>query len=272
MGFIPVALLLLQAPFFTTAALLSTNKYLPANAEEPDSHNPIALKEPYGHTANIAPHAANTDREWYTEYRWSKGTEYQAQDGAITVKPEHAPVPKPKPPPQKKFLRQPLNKKPVREPEEEEPKKAAKKVKVEEKHAKVKKEKLEAEPVEEKKKKKEKEPKAEPAEVEKKKKKKPKVTKKAVKPPGVGKPVKKPAEPRYAVPKPCGHTAQVHPYNWNNDREWYTEYRWQKGSEYKIQDGPITEKPVGVKTNKAIQTFPVANYGADDNCGEKEHD
>jgi len=79
--------------------------------------------------------------------------------------------------------------------------------------------------------------------------------KKAVKPPGVGGPVKKPPEPKYAVPKPCGHTSQVHPYNWNGDREWYTEYRWQKGSEYKVQDGPITEKPVGAK--KIIQTFPV---------------
>merc|ERR1719313_2017963 len=48
---------------------------------------------------------------------------------------------------------------------------------------------------------------------------------------------------RYALPEPCGHTANVHPTNSNNDREWYTEYRWQPGTAYKPQDGPITEVP-----------------------------
>lgn len=248
MGFTPVVLVLLQAPLLATArdspALLSTEKHLP---------------EPYGHTANIAPHAPNTDREWYTEYRWKKGQEYKPQDGIITNKPVFAPVPKPTPAPKKKFLRQPLNKKPKEEPKPEEPKKTTK-VKVEEKHAKLPKEKPEAaEPAAVKAKKEEKEPKKKPekAAAEKEVEAKPKKSKKAVTPPGVGAPEKKPPEPRYAVPKPCGHTSQVHPYNWKNDREWYTEYRWKEGSEYKIQDGPITEKPVGA--NKIIQTFPVEN-------------
>jgi len=241
MGFVtPIGLLLLQAPLFTTAHILLAKKSIP---------------EPYGHTANIAPHAPNTDREWYTEYRWKKGQEYKPQDGVITEKPKFAPVPKPTPAPKKKFLRKPLNKKPVRK---EEPEKKPKQTKeVEEKHAKLPKmkpEKAEPEAVEAAKVKEEipKEPK--------KTKKEPVKevdvdSKKAVTPPGVGAPVKKPPEPKYAVPKPCGHTSQVHPYNWNNDREWYTEYRWKKGSEYKIQDGPITEKPVAA--NKVIQTFPV---------------
>merc|ERR1711924_121393 len=71
-----------------------------------------------------APHASNTDREWYTEYRWKKGQEYKQQNGAITDKPKFAPVPKPTPAPKKKFLRKPLNKKPVAE-EKEEPKPVA---------------------------------------------------------------------------------------------------------------------------------------------------
>lgn len=217
-----------------------------------------SLPEPYGHTANIAPHAPNTDREWYTEYRWKKGQEYKPQDGVITEKPEFAPVPKPTPAPKKKFLRKPLNKKPVREEEAPKKKKPKQTKKVEENHAKLPKEKPEkAEPAaveaakkkEQKPKEPEKKPVKEAKEVE------PKEKKKAVTPPGVGGPVPKPPEPKYAVPKPCGHTSQVHPYNWNNDREWYTEYRWKKGSEYKIQDGPITEKPVGAK--KIIQAFPV---------------
>lgn len=224
--------LLLQA----SSALSSTEKSLP---------------EPYGHTANIAPHAPNTDREWYTEYRWKKSLAYKPQDGAITDKPKFAPVPKPTATPKKKFLRKPLNKKEEKEAKTTPtPTSSRKKYDTEQKHAKLPKmkpEKAEKEEV--------KEPKKEKM-VVKDTKKKAKEADKAVRPPGVGPtPEKKPTEPRYAVPKPCGHTSQVHPYNWNNDKEWYTEYRWKRGSEYKIQDGPITEKPVGAK--KIIQSFPV---------------
>merc|ERR1719191_278992 len=48
---------------------------------------------------------------------------------------------------------------------------------------------------------------------------------------------------RYSLPKPCGHTSNVHPTNSNGDRDWYTEYRWEPGTEYQPQDGPITEQP-----------------------------
>jgi len=234
--------------FLTSLVLLSTATATPVLLTKK------ALPEPYGHTANIAPHAPNADREWYTEYRWKKGQEYKPQDGVITALPKFAPVPKPTAAPKKKFVPKPLNKKPAPEPEPKKPTKTD--VKVEEKHAKLKKQKPEPEPaaVEEEPAKKEAKPTKKAAKEEAEVKLKPEA-KKAVKPPGVGGPVKKPPEPKYAVPKPCGHTSQVHPYNWNGDREWYTEYRWQKGSEYKVQDGPITEKPVGAK--KIIQTFPV---------------
>jgi len=244
--------------FLTSIVLLLLQESLSAVAS-PALLTKKSIPEPYGHTANISPHAPNTDREWYTEYRWKNGQEYKPQDGVITEKPKFAPVPKPTPAPKKKFLRKPLNKKPVHD-DKPKPKPKKTNAKVEEKHAKLPKEKPEKEPEPEPAAVKE-EPEKKPKPAAKKKLAKEAVAKekknstKAVTPPGVGGPVKKPPEPKYAVPKPCGHTSQVHPYNWNNDREWYTEYRWKKGSEYKIQDGPITEKPVGAK--KIIQTFPV---------------
>lgn len=206
------------------------------------------LPEPYGHTAQVSPHLPNADREWYTEYRWSKGQEYQPQDGVITTQPVHAPIPEAK----VKEIKgerdtKVLNKKPkalnkkkaqsggyskndtssanwkpknpakdkAKEGEDEESKAIKASYDEAEKHKKVK----EAAAA------KEKNTKKKAAATKKKKAKK--VWKN---------------EP-HSLPKPCGHTSMVHPTNSNRDREWYTEYRWQPGTEYKVQDGEITDQP-----------------------------
>jgi len=208
------------------------------------------LPEPYGHTAQVSPHLPNADREWYTEYRWKKGQEYKPQDGAITTLPKHVPVPQPvvkekRPEPSSKML----NKKPkqvsgtnatsetvkspkavekkVAEPAPKAPEPVEKKVAEPAKAIKAKypsgSPKAKKDAVEKEAPKKKAKDKAAPA-----KKKKPK---------------KVWTNERYALPKPCGHTSNVHPTNSNKDREWYTEYRWQPGTEYKPQDGAITEMP-----------------------------
>lgn len=191
-----------------------------------------SLPEPYGHTAQISPHQPNSDREWYEEYRWKPGHEYKAQDGKITVKPEHAPIPKTTP----TFKRgKPLNKKPNRTVDVESNETKAKVV-YKAPNATIKNTTVPAKPLEE-------IPcpsnstkdsngtcvkivKAQPNKPE---------------PVPVAQAVK--TEPSYVVPKPCGHTSMVHPFNSNHDREWYTEYRWKPEDHYKPQDGPITEKP-----------------------------
>lgn len=217
-----------------------------------------SVPEPYGHTAQISPLNANRDREWYTEYRWNKGQEYKPQDGAITTKPKHAPTPKPVEPKKVSSSGKVLNKKPVRKAEKTVASPSpnstkakptittgdwtpvggdAKKVDVDAKEVS-----WEPTPNSTAKPIKEKEVDLD--------------SKKAVRPPGVGVGVAVKKEPSYAVPKPCGHTSQVHPYNGNSDREWYIEYRWKKGTEYKPQDGPITEKP---KASKSIFAKPTYN-------------
>lgn len=51
-----------------------------------------AIPKPDGHTSQVSPHQGAHDREWYAETRWKMGP-YPVQDGVITEKPEHAPVP-----------------------------------------------------------------------------------------------------------------------------------------------------------------------------------
>lgn len=219
-----LALLAYAAAEAPKATLISSKKYLP---------------EPYGHTANVSPHAPNRDREWYTEYRWKQG-KYQPQDGPVTTLPKHAPVPPPAKDVTKEKFGGVLNKKPERSSTKDEDKDAATakqadyqkgtaggagsatgadKVKWDDKAN----DKSKAEQA------------SKDVDLD---------SKNAVRPPGVGgatTAVKQ--EPSYAVPPPCGHTSQVHPFHPNQDREWYTENRWKPGTEYKPQDGPITEKP-----------------------------
>lgn len=207
-----------------------------------------SLPEPYGHTAQISPHLPNHDREWYTEYRWKKGQGYKPQDGVITTQPQHAPIPKP--PVEEKRTEKSngmLNKKPVHVKDDYSEKGAKNNTSV-----KTKKIKKDIDPVASDPKIKTKTTESEkvadawPDEKPKKdapKKKPEEEEKKAKAPPKKKKPKKVWKDERYALPKPCGHTSNVHPTNANRDREWYTEYRWEPGTEYKPQDGAITEIP-----------------------------
>lgn len=215
-----------------------------------------AVPEPYGHTAQISPLLPNTDREWYTEYRWQKGQEYKPQDGVITTKPKHAPTPKPIEEKKSKSFGKPLNKKPVRKPEQAVASSNSTKTAKPEPAGKV----PNWNPADDAKKVDAKEvswqPSPSPAKPNKGDGKDVDLdSKKAVRPPGVGTAADVKPEPKYAVPKPCGHTSMVHPYNANSDREWYIEYRWKPGTEYKPQDGPITEKPKAAKGIFAKPTY-----------------
>lgn len=222
----------------------------PAQASQLKSNG---LPEPYGHTAQVSPHLPNQDREWYTEYRWSSDKKYKPQDGAITTQPKHAPVPKPvveeKKPKEKSNGM--LNKKPVHVKddysEDDDAKNSTKvstkkkkvKTETEAESPKVKAKSTDAKEIEAE------WPEGEPKKKDPTKKPAPDASKKAKAP--VEKKKKKPKkvwkDERYALPEPCGHTANVHPTHSNKDREWYTEYRWQPGSEYKPQDGAITDPP-----------------------------
>jgi len=214
------------------------------------------LPEPYGHTANVSPHLPNQDREWYTEYRWKGNQKYQAQDGAITTQPVHAPIPEPEKARRREAAakrNEPVktlnnkghvesgdktttatdkkgtksggsissgkdaSKSPGSGPDSTPDAVAAAKAKKQAGKKKSDKDKADAE-------------KAKQAAAQKSAKNKKKAKK-------VWK------DERYALPEPCGHTANVHPTNSNRDREWYTEYRWHAGTEYKPQDGAITEDP-----------------------------
>eukprot|EP00746_Dinoflagellata_sp_MGD_P115673 gnl/MRDRNA2_/MRDRNA2_51708_c0_seq1.p1 gnl/MRDRNA2_/MRDRNA2_51708_c0~~gnl/MRDRNA2_/MRDRNA2_51708_c0_seq1.p1 ORF type:complete len:246 (+),score=48.25 gnl/MRDRNA2_/MRDRNA2_51708_c0_seq1:79-816(+) len=199
------------------------------------------LPEPYGHTAQISPHNPNSDREWYTEYRWTDGAKYKPQDGPITTQPKHAPIPKHTAEEKTEQWGKPLNKKPEQSsasssnstktgavaadtaPSADKGKakggsnssnstiiKSSAPTNATSKGTNG----TDLNPV-----------------------------KGSVGPGNATWEKAEPKEPSYAVAKPCGHTSQVHPYHGNRDREWYTEYRWKPGTEYKPQDGSITEKP-----------------------------
>lgn len=198
-----------------------------------------SLPEPYGHTAQVSPHAPNRDREWYTEYRWKDGTQYKPQDGSITTKPKHAPIPKQIHEEKKEQWGKPLNKEPQKASTSD-----SNATKVEVTGA-------AGAPLADKDKGKGGSNSSNPTIV---KSSSPttnstkvgngtsaEIVKSSQGLTGTPEAVKK--EPTYAVPKPCGHTSQVHPFHSNTDREWYTEYRWKPGTEYKAQDGVITEKP-----------------------------
>jgi len=221
--------------------------FAPTQASRLDSSG---LPEPYGHTAQISPHLPNNDREWYTEYRWKNGQEYKPQDGVITTLPKHVPVPK-QPVVEEKREKPSgmLNKKPKHQGgsnatvvKKDTTTTSAKKV-------------AEAAPVASSKGKKSsngteakainaKYPAAKADKKDVVKKAAEPAKKKAKAPPKKKKKAKKVwTDERYSLPKPCGHTSNVHPTNSNRDREWYTEYRWQPGTEYKPQDGAITEVP-----------------------------
>jgi len=222
-----------------------------------------SLPEPYGHTANVSPHLPNQDREWYTEYRFKGNQKYKPQDGVITTQPMHAPIPK---------------KEVVAKKSDSESERKVKVLNSKPKHAKegakktVASNKTAADGTKDQSKKipgpvptkisagsgkakdeggKKKADKEVAAANEEKAKQvtAPKPAKKKTNPKKVWK------DERYAVPEPCGHTANVHPTNSNRDREWYTEYRWQAGTEYKPQDGAITEVPKPAL--RGISTSPI---------------
>lgn len=191
--------------------------------------------KPYGHTSLTHPTNAARDREWYVEARWKQGGQYPVQDGPITEKPAHAPTP-----PDydgRQYVRRSFRK--LNNPGHKESADATNGTSVQA-----------AAPVESfgngssqat----------AEPAG--------------AVDSFGSGNQSavasssaddnsakgnsslrlgdRTVPEVKYAVPKPHGHTSMVHPYHGNRDREWYVEARWKPGTEYKPQDGVITEHP-----------------------------
>lgn len=206
-----------------------------------------SLPEPYGHTAQISPHLPNKDREWYTEYRWKDGTEYKPQDGPITTQPKHAPIPKHIEEEKTEQWGKPLNKK----PEQSSASDSNSTTKVNSTKVGV----VGGAPFGDKDEDNDKGKggsnssnssivkSMSPANATSK-------TTNGTSADAVttsegfdGASKAEPKEPSYAVAKPCGHTSQVHPFHGNRDREWYTEYRWKPGTEYKPQDGAITEKP-----------------------------
>lgn len=213
------------------------------------------LPEPYGHTANVSPHLPNQDREWYTEYRWKGSQKYTAQDGAITTQPKHAPIPEPE-----KARRRDAEAKrnePVKTLNNKGHVEGDKKTTASDKTTKSAKGVVSGGKIADKSP--GSGPDSTPAEVAAKTKKDKAAKDKADKDKAPAEKAKKvtaqkPAtkkkkakkvwkDERYALPEPCGHTANVHPTNSNKDREWYTEYRWSAGTEYKPQDGAITEDP-----------------------------
>lgn len=215
-----------------------------------------AAPVPYGHTSQVHPTNANHDREWYVEARWKKGSAYKPQDGPITANPIHAP-----PPPAPAAPIHPVRSNATRmindRPKRSKVKKAAvdaKKVNVTAEAEQVQKE-MDAEAKSEA---------AAKAEVQAKMDAAMKADNATLNNASVAqaeqvaanntivniKSIRKDLrrktfkeEPRYAQPKPPGHTSQVHPTNGNRDRRWYVEARWKPGQEYKAQDGEITEKP-----------------------------
>lgn len=228
------------------------------------------LPSPYGHTSQIHPYNANRDREWYTEYRWKKGP-YPVQDGEITDKPQHAPVPTDyvdEVEQSRKLNRQrnarKLNNKGYRGPPLESLSNATNSSKAAKAGAGVKGASAGAAGT------------AGGADAAKATMKKAAATDAAA--PGSAKAAagatnataakaasaeattrkrkkqnlkgRKEVIPEihYSIPKRPGHTSQTSPAIGDKDREWYTEYRWKKGP-YPVQDGVITEKP-------ALQTKP----------------
>jgi hypothetical protein len=217
------------------------------------NHTTNGLPEPYGHTAQVSPHLPNEDREWYTEYRWKDGQEYEPQDGVITTQPKHAPVPEHVAEERRKERSiKVMNKKPkalnTKKNHTGGPNQASTSSAKWTPKAAATGSKNEApsntgstgsKPIQAK----------YPDQATKKaaaKKTKDATTKKhGSKSKGMKKkPAKKVwVDDVHSQPKPCGHTSMVHPTNSNRDREWYTEYRWQPGTQYEAQDGPITEQP-----------------------------
>lgn len=194
-----------------------------------EASNFLSLPEPHGHTAQVSPHLPNRDREWYTEYRWKHGQQYKPQDGAITTLPKHAPLPK--------HLRRESHDKWGEKSDEKAKQSSASGSSTSGCHGGT----------------------------------GGKDCKHGSKGDGSGSSAKNPSgsldgkansalgdtgvnQASHAVPKPCGHTSMVHPLNANRDREWYTEYRWKSGTQYKPQDGAITEKPKSAM--KGITTSP----------------
>lgn len=183
-----------------------------------------SLPEPHGHTAQISPHLPNRDREWYTEYRWKdkNAPAYEPQDGSITTQPKHARIPK-------HVLEERHHDqwgKTFDKPQQSSTSSSPSKVGVngtggapiKKSGGKCGSNGTDCNAI------KAKSPSGNATSGQQ----------------GAMQAVKQ--EP-YAVPKPCGHTAMVHPFNSDRDREWHTEYRWKPGSEYVPQDGAITEKP-----------------------------
>lgn len=218
----------------------------------------------HGHTSNVHPFNANSDREWYVEARWAKGKAHKPQDGEITVQPEHVPVPKPVQREATSSSPKMLSGNTGYKGKTKDSKSSKKSKEGKAKKAGVEKLEADVEEVEEvdtakvsitdenadleelkekphtvgkvasdadekdaKDKKDKKESKAKYT--------RPKQNLRNYHP--------KKEEKSYALPKPDGHTSLVHPTKGNTDREWYTENRWKKGREYKPQDGVITELP-----------------------------
>lgn len=195
--------------------------------------------KPYGHTSHVHPYHASRDRQWYVEARWQPGQAYAPQDGPITNLPAHAPVPEnydaqaDRPLPKRR--RRLMNKPKVRAAEEaaaNQTNKTARAAHADMKVPKFNVSKGNGSAVD---------AAASQANLT--------GIDKADMPHGKLVKLKNPRrvpvkqEPKYAVPKPDGHTSQVHPFHGNRDREWYVEGRWKPGTEYKPQDGPITENP-----------------------------
>lgn len=214
----------------TTFLLCGLCAWVPAQASRLHSN---LLPEPYGHTANVSPHNANSDREWYTEYRWKKGQQYGVQDGAITTQPRHAPIPEHILEKRRAELEERLRNKVQDSSSQKSNQTSTSGAKWEGasgSNAKTTNS-TASEVVQAK------HPAAEGG----------KEIPKPAQPLQPAQPVqtkvKAPISDIRSLPKPCGHTSMVHPTNSNRDRKWYTEYRWQPGNEYEAQDGAITEQP-----------------------------